>query len=80
MEEGPVRIIQIMPADGWTAHYRNEQGADTTDRVVCFALVETVEHGEKRQEVRPMTRAGARMQFCQDSAGFRSVTHASEAP
>src|SRR6266446_17396 len=44
MDEGPVKILQIIPADGWRAHYRNEPGPDGVEPVVCFALVELVEH------------------------------------
>jgi hypothetical protein len=80
MSEGPVKILQIMPADGWNAHYRNEGKPEVAERIVCFALVELLERGERTQEVRPMSRSGAGVHFCQDAPGFYKVSHESETP
>jgi hypothetical protein len=78
MSEGPVKILQIMPADGWKAHYRTAGQTDVTERIVCFALVELLERGERTQEVRPMSRSDAGVRFCQDAPDFYRISHESE--
>ncbi len=78
MSEGPVKILQIMPADGWKAHYRSDGQADVTELIVCFALVELLDRGERTQEVRPMSRSDAGVHFCQDAPNFHRISHVSE--
>jgi hypothetical protein len=78
MSEGPVKILQIMPADGWRAHYRSKGQPEVRERIVCFALVELLERGERTQEVRPMTRSDAGVRFCQDAPNFDKISHESE--
>lgn len=39
-EPRPCRIIQIIPAEGWFAKYRNDDGSVFYSPLVCFALVE----------------------------------------
>ncbi|ALG67128.1 hypothetical protein [Beggiatoa leptomitoformis] len=33
------KIMQIMPADGWQAVFRDQNGADSFEPIVCFALI-----------------------------------------
>jgi hypothetical protein len=76
MPNEEVKIIQIIPADGWRAHFKQDKGQpDALDRVVCFALVELTERGEKRQEVRPMSVADLVVEFCEETQNFSGLSH-----
>jgi hypothetical protein len=74
MRDEVIRILQLIPAEGWWAHYKNDAGSDTLESVVCFALVEVTEHGEKRQEVRPMSSSPAGIEFCQGKSNFSDIS------
>jgi hypothetical protein len=65
-------ILQILPATGWVAVY-DESGEESAASLVCFALVETLDNGNKQQEVRPMRADGKRVVFADDAANFLRV-------
>ncbi|WP_266172019.1 hypothetical protein [Dyella subtropica] len=65
-------IIQIMPATGWVAVYEMD-GEESAEPIVCFALVETVENGVKRREVRPMSADDKVIDFADDAENFLRV-------
>ncbi|MFC4763570.1 hypothetical protein [Dyella koreensis] len=70
-------IIQIMPATGWVAVY-DMDGEETAEAIVCFALVETIENGVKRRDVRPMCADDKVIDFADDAENFLRVEELSE--
>lgn len=70
-------IIQIMPANGWVAVY-DEGGEESAQAIVCFALVESVENGATRRDVRPMSTDGKQIGFADTIANFLRVEELSE--
>ena len=68
----PSTILQILPATGWVAVY-DDGGEESAAALVCFALVETLDNGNKSQEVRPMCADGKRIVFADDAANFVRV-------
>lgn len=46
------RILQIIPADGWHAKYKEDDGAIMLCKVMCFALVAVTENGDVHEDVR----------------------------
>lgn len=70
-------ILQILPATGWVAVY-NESGEESAAALVCFALIETLDNGNKQQEVRPMHADGKRIVFADEAANFLRVEELSE--
>jgi hypothetical protein len=70
-------ILQILPANGWVAVY-DESGEESAAALVCFALVETLDGGNKTQEVRPMCADGKRIVFADDAANFVRVEELAE--
>lgn len=69
MKDEP-RILQIMPADGWVAEYKDGESGEP---VLCFALVEFEEDGVKFQEVRPMCPDSSGIAFVDNASNFRTV-------
>ncbi|MHA6206282.1 hypothetical protein ACXU4B_17780 [Dyella soli] len=65
-------ILQIMPASGWVAIY-DMDGEETPEAIVCFALVEAVEDGVTRRDVRPMCADGKLIDFADDAENFLRV-------
>jgi hypothetical protein len=65
-------ILQILPANGWVAVY-DESGEESAAALVCFALVETLEGGNKTQAVRPMCADGKHITFADDATNFVRV-------
>ncbi|MFC5742096.1 hypothetical protein [Dyella tabacisoli] len=65
-------IVQIMPATDWVAVY-NMDGEESAEPIVCFALVETVENGVKRRDVRPMCANENVIDFADDAENFLRV-------
>lgn len=65
-------IIQIMPADGWVAVYEMD-GEESAEPIVCFALVESIEDGIKRRDVRPMCADGKLIDFADEAENFVRV-------
>jgi hypothetical protein len=70
-------ILQILPAAGWVAVY-DESGEESASALVCFALVDTLDNGNKLQEVRPMCADGKRIVFADDAANFLRVEELAE--
>jgi hypothetical protein len=70
-------ILQILPATGWVAVY-DEGGEESAATLVCFALVETVDNGNRQQGVRPMCADGKRIAFADEAANFLRVEELSE--
>ena len=79
MRSEEFKILRTIPAEGSRAHFKQEGGEpDALDRVVCFALVEVVERGHKRQEVRPISASDVGVEFCEYTSNFSGVTHERE--
>ena len=70
-------IIQIMPATGWVAVY-DEDGDESAEALVCFALVESVSNGVNRRDVRPMRVEGKGIGFADLEANFLRVEELAE--
>ncbi|RDS86634.1 hypothetical protein [Dyella psychrodurans] len=70
-------ILQILPATGWVAVY-DESGEESAASLVCFALVETLDNGNRQQEVRPMHANGKRIAFADEAANFLRVEELAE--
>ena len=60
--------IQIMPAAGWVAVF-DEDGEESAQGVVCFALVESA----MKREVRAMVADGAQISFADALPNFVRV-------
>ena len=73
----PTTILQILPANGWVAVY-DENGEESAATLVCFALTETLDNGNKQQHVRPMCADGKRIVFADDAANFLRVEELAE--
>lgn len=43
-DEHRPRVLQVLPADGWSAVWADDDGKPWSDRLVCWALVAFVEH------------------------------------
>ena len=65
-------IIQIMPATGWVAVF-DESGDESAEALVCFALVESVQNGTTRQDVRPMLVNGKQISFADAAPNYLRV-------
>lgn len=61
-------IIQIIPADGWVAVFE-ENGEESAQSLVCFAIAETA----GKREVRPMLANGKQIGFADALPGFVRV-------
>ncbi len=61
-------IIQIMPAAGWVAVF-DENGEESAQSLVCFALVE----GAQQRAVRPMIANGRQISLADTLPGFVRV-------
>jgi len=70
-------ILQMLPAAGWVAVY-DENGEESASTLICFALVETIDNGNKVQEVRPMHADGKRIVFADDALNFVRVEELAE--
>lgn len=66
-------ILQIMPAAGWVAVF-DEEGEESAQGVVCFALVETA----LKREVRAMVAHGRHVGFADELPGFVRVQELEE--
>jgi len=65
-------IIQIMPATGWVAVF-DESGDESAEALVCFALVESVQNGTTRRDVRPMLVNGKQISFADAAPNYLRV-------
>lgn len=64
-------ILQIMPAEGWRAVYREDDGTLTEYPLVCWALV--IEDDERNDRIRYVTGIDAvenQAEFCDEAANF----------
>jgi hypothetical protein len=77
MQEPSSRILQIIPAEGWKAHYKNEdEAADFIEPIVCFALVEETDtNGKKKQTVLPMSWSDYEVDFCENTGNFSKISY-----
>ena len=65
-----VKILQIMPADGWLAVFDDEDSVP----VVCFALAQGVDDdGKTTTDVRPMACIDDVVEFCDDYDSYLGV-------
>uniref|UniRef100_UPI000D36B3AB hypothetical protein n=1 Tax=unclassified Variovorax TaxID=663243 RepID=UPI000D36B3AB len=78
MEE--VKILQIMPADGWVAVYDGGDEGEMEEPLACFALVSVdYRNGDGPQtEVRGMAPDGKAMAFAEDAENFVTIRPAEE--
>lgn len=65
------KILQIIPADGWQAHFTADDGPEITDPLVCFALV-GAEDGSP--QVRPMYETDIGIDFCDETGNFSHIS------
>ena len=66
------KILQIMPADGWSALFEDEDSIP----LVCFALVQGVdESGSPVSSVRPMACVDEVIGFCDEYETYLGVEH-----
>jgi hypothetical protein len=70
-------ILQILPATGWVAVY-DDGGEESASTLVCFALTETIDNGNRQQEVRPMCANGRQIAFADEAANFVRVEELAE--
>lgn len=71
------RMIQIIPADGWHARYKQDDGKIELSRLQCFALVErTQERGGPEQTVHGMDAdVDGHMEYCDEVSNFLGYVH-----
>jgi hypothetical protein len=64
------KIVQMMPADGWYAFFKDEDGGMDYEPLVCFALTSNAE-GET--EIRPMSWQDGFVDFCDEYDNFEGI-------
>jgi hypothetical protein len=64
------KIIQMMPADGWYAFFKEEDESLNFEPLVCFALTENTD-GET--EIRPMFWQDSYVDFADDYDNFEGI-------
>ncbi|MEW6764452.1 MAG: hypothetical protein AB1344_01525 [Pseudomonadota bacterium] len=64
------KILQMMPAEGWYAFFKDEDESLNFEPLVCFALTENAD-GET--EVRPMFWQDSYVDFADDYDNFEGV-------
>lgn len=76
-----VKILQIMPAEGWVAVYDGGDEGEMEEPLACFALVQVdYKNGDGIQtEVRGMAPDEKVMGFVEDATNFVTVRRAEEA-
>ena len=76
MQEPSSQILQIIPAEGWKAHYKVEGEIDSLEPIVCFALVEETDtDGKKKQAVLPMSWSEYEVDFCEKIGNFSEISY-----
>lgn len=75
-----VKILQIMPADGWVAVYDGGEEGEMEEPLACFALVQVdYKNGDGPQtEVRGMAPDEKLMSFVEDASNFVTVRRAED--
>lgn len=76
-----VKILQIMPAEGWVAVYDGGDEGEMEEPLACFALVQVdYKNGDGIQtEVRGMAPDEKAIGFVEDATNFLTVRRAEEA-
>ena len=76
-----VKILQIMPAEGWVAVYDGGDEGEMEERLACFALVQVdYKNGDGLQtEVRGMAPDEKLLVFVEDATNFVTVRRVEEA-
>lgn len=65
------KVMQIIPADGWSASFEDEDSVP----LVCFALVQSVdENGNAVSSVRPMACIDETIELCDEYETYLGVT------
>ena len=65
------KILQIIPADGWSAQYEEEDDIP----LVCFALVQDIdEAGAMTSTIRPMACVDGAIEFSDEYENYTGVT------
>lgn len=64
------KIIQMMPAEGWYAFFKEEDDSMNFEPLVCFALTENAD-GET--EIRPMFWQDSYVDFADDYDNFEGI-------
>lgn len=72
----PRRILQLIPAVGWTAVYREADGTSFYTPVVAFALVEEDGDADIRYVV-PMNVDADGVDFADDASNFDGIVQTS---
>jgi hypothetical protein len=62
-----LKILQIIPADGWEAIFKNDEGT-FTEPIVCLALVESMSGARFVEAMRSCPHDG--IVLCEDNKGF----------
>lgn len=75
-----VKILQIMPAEGWVAVYDGGEDGEMEEPLACFALVQVdYKNGDGPQtEVRGMAPDEKLMAFVEDAENFVTIRRAEE--
>lgn len=75
-----VKILQIMPAEGWVAVYDGGDDGEMEEPLACFALVQVdYKNGDGPQtEVRGMAPDEKLMAFVEDAENFVTIRRAEE--
>ena len=64
------KILQVIPADGWSAQYEEEDDIS----LVCFALVQDIdEAGAMTSTIRPMACVDGAIEFCDEYDNYAGV-------
>jgi hypothetical protein len=75
VELNEYKILQIMPAEGWYAVYKWENGDSDMNRITCWGLVEW-EDGDRTVE--GVEVDDGETHLCVEYSGFRHYLHQSE--
>lgn len=69
------KILQVIPADGWSAQYEDEDDIP----LVCFALVQDAdEAGNLTSSIRPMACVDGTIEFCDEYDNYTGVARDAE--
>ena len=64
------KIISIIPADGWYAIYKQEDGSLLRVRVICLALIE---YKDGERDVQALDYSDGCASLCQDAENFDGI-------
>lgn len=72
----PLRILQLIPAEGWYGRIKNDVGSPVvSEAITCFALVEDPTETEPvlKHRVEPMWWGEGRVEFCIETTNFIDI-------